>query len=70
MTRTVAQRASILFLIATALFAAIGLSSYAPAAEALFLIGAPLCAVLLFFGFATPSHQMVPVRVRRTRRPR
>jgi phosphotransferase system glucose/maltose/N-acetylglucosamine-specific IIC component len=65
MTRTVALRASALFVALTVLFGAIGLGSHAMAAQALFLISGSLCALMLFFGLATPDHAAVPVRVRR-----
>jgi hypothetical protein len=66
MTRTVALRASICFIVLTALFGALGVSAYAPAAEALFLICASLCVLLGTFALAAPAPQAIPVRVRRT----
>ncbi len=68
MTRSVALRASVLFTLFAAVFAGIGLASHVPVADALFLIAGSLCAVMLFFAAATPVHEPVPVRVRRTRR--
>jgi hypothetical protein len=65
MTRTVAFRASALFVALTILFGAIGLGSHAVAAQALLLISGSLSALMLFFGLATPDHAAVPVRVRR-----
>ena len=65
MTRTIALRASALFVVLTILSAAVGLGSHAVIAEALFLISGSLCALMLFFAFATPDHAPVPVRVRR-----
>ncbi len=67
MTRTVASRASVLFIALTIVFAAIGLGTHAAAAEPLFLISASLCALMLFFALATPAPAAVPVRVRRNR---
>ena len=65
MTRTIALRASALFVVFTILFGAVGLGSHALVAEAMFLISASLCALMLFFALATPDHAAVPVRVRR-----
>ena len=65
MTRSIALRASALFVALTILFAAVGLGSHAVVAEAMFLISASLCAVMLFFAAATPEHAAVPVRIRR-----
>jgi hypothetical protein len=67
MTRTVAFRASALFIALTILFGAVGLGSHAAAAEALFLISASLCAVMLLFAVAAPTPTAIPVRVRRDR---
>jgi hypothetical protein len=68
MTRTIALRASALFVVLTILFAAVGIGSHAVIAEALFLISGSLCALMLFFAVATPDHAAVPVRVRRQAR--
>jgi hypothetical protein len=65
MTRTIALRASALFIVLTILFGAVGLGSHAAVAEAMFLITGSLCALMLFFALATPEHAAVPVRVRR-----
>ena len=65
MTRTIALRASALFVALTILFAAVGLGSHAAIAEAMFLISASLCVLMLFFAAATPDHAAVPARVRR-----
>jgi hypothetical protein len=65
MTRTIAFRASALFVVLTILFGAVGLGSHAVVAEAMFLIAGSLCALLLFFALVTPDHASVPVRVRR-----
>ncbi len=67
MTRTVALRASALFIALTIVFGAVGLGSHAVAAEALVLISGSLCALMLVFALATPTHAAVPVRVRRER---
>ena len=70
MTRTAALRASALFIVLTIVFGAIGLGSHAAAAQAMFLISGSLCALMLFFAFATPNHAAVPVRVRGPHMPR
>jgi hypothetical protein len=67
MTRTVAFRASALFIALTILFGAVGLGSHAAAAEAFFLISASLCAVMLVFAVVSPAPAAVPVRIRRDR---
>ena len=64
MTRTVALRASALFIVLSIVFGLIGLGSHVAATEALFLISASLFALLLFFGVATPTPAAIPVRVR------
>jgi hypothetical protein len=65
MTRTIALRASALFVVLTIVFGAVGLASHAVIAEAMFLISGSLGALMLFFALATPDHAAVPVRVRR-----
>ena len=65
MTRTVAFRASALFIALTLLFGAVGLGSHAVVAEALFLISGSVCALMLFFAVASPAPAAVPVRIRR-----
>jgi phosphotransferase system glucose/maltose/N-acetylglucosamine-specific IIC component len=65
MTRTIALRASALFVVLTILFGAVGLGSQAVVAEAVFLISGSLFALMLLFALATPDHAGVPVRVRR-----
>ncbi len=67
MTRTIALRASALFVVLTILCGAVGLGSHAVVAEAMFLISASLGALMLFFALATPDHAAVPVRVRKVR---
>lgn len=67
MTRSVAMRALAFFMIIAAFVASVGIASYVPLAEVLFLISASLCAVLLLFGLAMPARAAVPVRVRRRR---
>ncbi len=70
MTRTVAFRASALFIALTIVFGAVGLGSHADLAEALFMISISLCALMLFFAFASPMPAAAPVRVRRNHLPR
>jgi hypothetical protein len=65
MTRTIALRASALFIALTILFGAVGLGSHAAVAQAIFLISGSLVALMLFFAFAAPDPAAVPVRVRR-----
>ncbi len=67
MNRIVALRAAVVFVVLTLFSGALGVSSYAPAAEILFLIAASLGAVMLAFGFAMPRHSPMPVRVRSRR---
>ena len=67
MQRHAALRASSFFLLASLVFAAIGIATFSPLAEAVTLIAGALCAVTLLFGIATPKP--VPIRVRRDRRP-
>src|SRR3954469_6279269 len=64
MTRTVAFRASAIFVLLALAFGAVGLGSSAAAAEALCLIAGSVCALMLLFALATPAHAPVPVRVR------
>jgi hypothetical protein len=62
------MRAFAFFMTIAALVASIGMATYVPIAEVLFLISASLCAVVLLFGLAMPPAQsLVPVRVRRRR---
>jgi hypothetical protein len=69
MTRPVAFRAFTFFLIFAALFASIGVASYVPVAEVLFVISASLGAVMfLFFVASAPARVPVPVRIQRRRR--
>ena len=67
MTRFVAFRAFLLFIVLAALSAVTGIASHVPVAEALFLISGSLGAIMLVFALATPAHALVPVRVRRRR---
>lgn len=68
MTRSVAMRAFACFMTIAALVASIGMASYVPIAEVLFLNSASLCAVFMLFGLAMPAApSLVPVRVRRRR---
>ena len=66
MTRSAALRAGSIFLLLTLFFAAIGVSSYSPIAEALSLIAGSLTALMLLFAFA-PVHAPAPVRIRHRR---
>ncbi|WP_414471758.1 hypothetical protein [Microvirga sp. M2] len=66
MTRSVALRACILFIVLTLLAGVTGLASQAEIAEVAFLIGASLSAVLLFFALTVQqAPSPIPVRVRR-----
>ena len=67
MTRSVALRASLLFIVCAALFAVTGIASHASAAEVLFLISGSLAGIMFCFALATPMPALVPVRVRRKR---
>jgi hypothetical protein len=63
MTRSVAFRASAIFVLFAMLFASVGVASHVPIAEILFLISGSLCAVMFLFAMAAPAP--VAVRVRR-----
>jgi hypothetical protein len=67
MNRSIALRASALFVLFAALFAAIGLSSSVQITAALFLISGALGMLMLAFALGTPVRAAVPVRVRRRR---
>jgi hypothetical protein len=67
MTRSVALRAFCIFAVVTTLAAITGMASQVEIAEVLFLIGGSLSAVMLLFAMTTPSHGLVPVRIRRRR---
>ena len=68
MTRSVALRAFFLFIVLTMLAGITGMASHAEVAEAVFLIGASLSAVLLFFALTVQQAPApIPVRVRRRR---
>ncbi|MEE1654783.1 hypothetical protein VB618_01135 [Microvirga sp. CF3062] len=67
MNRSVALRALFIFAIVAAFAAITGAASQVEIAEVLFLIGGSLSAVMLLFVLMTPSHNPVPVRVRRRR---
>ncbi len=69
MTHTAAVRASILFIVLTIVFGAVGLASHAAVAEALFMISASVFAFMLLFALATPAHRTVPARIRKARAP-
>ena len=68
MTRSVALRASVLFIFFAAAFAFVGLASHVELAEALFLISTSVCIPLLLFAAAVPVRAPVPARIRRIRR--
>jgi hypothetical protein len=62
------MRAFAIFMTIAAFVASIGMATYVPVAEVLFLISASLCAIFLLFGLAMPPKQaLVPVRVRSRR---
>jgi hypothetical protein len=65
MTRSAALRAGTIFVLLALFFGAVGLDTYAPVAEALFLIAGSLCALMFLFAFAPTVHAPVPVRVKR-----
>jgi hypothetical protein len=65
MTRPVALRVSVIFVLFSVLFASIGMASAVPAAEVLFLICGALCTVTFFFAMTVPAHAPAPVRVTR-----
>lgn len=67
MTRSIALRAFFMFAVLTLLAAVTGMASQAQAAEALFMIGASLSAVMLFFAVTLSYPIAMPVRVRRRR---
>jgi len=67
MTRSVALRAFILFMVLTLLAGITGVASQAQIAEVVFLIGASLSAVLLFFALTVQHPAPIPVRVRSRR---
>src|SRR3954468_24785849 len=68
MTRLVALRASAFFTLLALAFGALGLTSHAAFAEALFMIAGSLCALMLVFAYAAPDHVAVPIRANRQRR--
>ena len=67
MTRSVALRAFFMFSVLTLLAAVTGMASQAQAAEVLFMIGASLSAVMLFFAVTVSNPALIPVRARRRR---
>ncbi|WP_162559309.1 hypothetical protein [Microvirga sp. 17 mud 1-3] len=67
MNRSIAIRTFFIFTILTSLAAVIGWTSQVKIAEIVFLIGASLSAVMLFFVWAAPVPVPVPVRVRNRR---
>lgn len=67
MTRSVALRAFFMFSVLTLLAAVTGMASQAQAAEVLFMIGASLSAIMLFFAITVSGPAPIPVRVRHRR---
>jgi hypothetical protein len=67
MTRSIALRAFVIFVVLSAFTAITGYASQVEIAEVVFLIGGSLAAVMLFFAFMAPAPAPVPVRVRRRR---
>jgi hypothetical protein len=67
MNRSIALRAFIIFTILTSLAAMVGWASQVEIAEVVFLIGASLSALMLFFVWAVPALTPVPVRIRNRR---
>lgn len=67
MNRSIALRTFLIFTILTSLAATVGWASQVEIAEVVFLIGASLSALMLFFVWAMPAPAPVPVRIR-TRR--
>ena len=65
MTRSAALRAGTIFALLALFFGAAGITTYAPVAEALFLVTASVCALMLLFAFAPAAHAPMPVRVKR-----
>jgi hypothetical protein len=62
MNPIVALRAAAVFLVLTLVFGALGVSAYAPLAEALFVISASVGGLMLAFGLATARIAPQPVR--------
>jgi hypothetical protein len=67
MQRSIALRASALFILFAALFAVIGTTSSVQLTTALFLISGALSALMLAFAATAPVRAAIPVRVRRRR---
>ncbi|MXQ12879.1 hypothetical protein [Microvirga makkahensis] len=69
MTRSVALRTFVIFILLTLLAGVTGLASQTEIAEIVFLIGASLSALLLFIAVAAQASAPapIPVRVRRRR---
>lgn len=65
MTRTVALRASALFALLAAVFAAIAASAASPLAGSLLITSLALAGLTASFGFAVPARAPAPVRIRR-----
>jgi len=67
MNRDTAFRASIPFVVLSALAAITGLSAQAELAEVIFLIGLSVGAVVLMTGLVAPVYRPIPIRARRHR---
>jgi hypothetical protein len=67
MNRETAFRACIPFVVLSALAAITGLSAQAELAEAIFLIGASVSAVVLMSGLTAPVYRPIPIKARRLR---
>jgi hypothetical protein len=67
MNRSIAIRAFFIFTILTSLAATIGWASQVEIAEIVFLVGASLSALMLFFVWAAPAPAPIPVRIRNRR---
>jgi hypothetical protein len=67
MNRETAFRACIPFVALSALAAITGLSAQVELAEAIFLIGTAVGAVILISGLAAPAYRPIPVKARRLR---
>ena len=65
MTRNVALRSSLLFVVLTLVFGTLAAASDAGLPEALFLITATVGGLMAAFAAAAPVARAVPVRIRR-----
>jgi hypothetical protein len=67
MNRSIALRASALFVLFAVLFAGIGLTSSVQVTTVLFLISAASSTLMLAFAATGPARSAIPIRVRRRR---